>query len=135
MAADPDCVFCRIVAGEHPAERVAEDERTIAFLEADPATRGHAVVIPREHAAGLEGIGDEDLAAVAQAARRLAIAMRERLGADGVNLVRPRDADGEAAHLQVHVIPRNHGDALRLPWVSEPGDRDEIEATARELAG
>jgi len=135
MAADPDCVFCRIVAGEHPAERVAEDERTIAFLEADPATRGHAVVIPREHVAGLEGIGDEDLAAVAQAARRLAIAMRERLGADGVNLVRPRDVDGEAAHLQVHVIPRNHGDALRLPWVSEPGDRDEIEATARELAG
>jgi hypothetical protein len=61
--------------------------------------------------------------------------MRERLGADGANLERRPDADAEAAHRQVNVIPRKHGDALRLPWVSEPGDRDEIEATARELAG
>jgi histidine triad (HIT) family protein len=135
MAADPDCVFCRIVAGEVPAERVAEDERTIAFLDAAPATRGHVVVIPREHAAGLEAIADEDLAAVALTAQRLATAMRERLGADGVNLIRPRDDDGAAGHVHVHVVPRYHGDALRLPWVSEPGDRDEIEAAARELAG
>ena len=135
MAADPECVFCRIVAGEHPAERVAEDGRTVAFLDADPVTPGHAVVVPREHVAGLEASSGEDVAAVAQAARRLAIAMRERLGADGVNLIRARDGDGAATHLHVHVIPRRHGDSLRLPWVSEPGDRDEIEATARELAG
>jgi histidine triad (HIT) family protein len=135
MAADPDCVFCRIAAGEHPATRVGEDERTIAFLDVAPVTRGHAVVIPRQHAEGLEVIAAEDLEAVAQAAQRLAITMRERLGADGVNLIRARDGDGAVHHLHVHVIPRFHGDALRLPWVSEPGDRDEIEATARELAG
>ena len=134
MAADPDCVFCRIAAGEHPAERVAEDERTIAFLDADPAVRGHAVVIPRQHAEGLEGIAAEDLEAVAVAAQRLAITMRERFGADGVNVIRARDADRAVHHLHVHVIPRFDGDGLRLPWVSEPGDRDEIEATARELA-
>ena len=136
MAADPDCVFCKIAAGELPAERVAEDERTIAFLDADPATRGHVVVIPRAHAEGLEVIGAEDLEAVARTAQRIAIAMPERLGADGVNLVRARDADGGAVHhLHMHVLPRYRGDGLRLPWVSEPGDRDEIESTARELAG
>ena len=135
MAVDPDCVLCRIAAGELPAERIAEDERTIAFLDADPATRGHAIVIPRQHAEGLEVIGAEDLEAVARTAQRVAITLRERLGADGVNLIRARDADGAVHHLHLHVIPRYHGDGLRLPWVSEPGDRDEIEATARELAG
>jgi histidine triad (HIT) family protein len=135
MAVDPDCVFCRIAAGEVPAERIAEDERTIAFLDADPATRGHAIVIPRQHAEGLEVIGAEDLEAVARTAQRIAITLRERLGADGVNLIRARDADGAVHHLHLHVIPRYRGDGLRLPWVSEPGDRDEIEATARELAG
>jgi len=135
MAVDPDCVFCRIAVGEVLVERIAEDERTIAFLDADPATRGHAIVIPRQHAEGLEVIGAEDLEAVARTAQRIAITLRERLGADGVNLIRARDADGAVHHLHVHVIPRYRGDGLRLPWVSEPGDRDEIEATARELAG
>jgi histidine triad (HIT) family protein len=135
MAADPDCKFCRIAAGEVPVERIAENERTIAFMDADPATRGHAIVIPRQHAEGLEVIGAEDLEAVARTAQRVAITMRERLDADGVNLIRARDADGAVHHLHVHVIPRYHDDGLRLPWVSRPGDRDEIEATARELAG
>ena len=135
MAVDPDCVFCRIAVGEVLVERIAEDERTIAFLDEDPATRGHAIVIPRQHAEGLEVIGAEDLEAVARTAQRIAITLRERLGADGVNLIRARDADGAVHHLHVHVIPRYRGDGLRLPWVSEPGDRDEIEATARELAG
>ena len=135
MAVDPDCDFCRIAAGEIPVARIAENERTIAFMDADPATRGHAIVIPRQHAEGLEVIGAEDLEAVARTAQRVAITMRERLEADGVNLIRARDADGAVHHLHVHVIPRYHGDALRLPWVSKPGDRDEIEATARELAG
>ena len=135
MAADPDCDFCRIATGEVPVVRIAEDERTIAFMDADPATRGHALVIPRQHAEGLEVIGAEDLAAVARTAQRIAITVRDRLEADGVNLIRARDADGAVHHLHVHVIPRYHGDALRLPWVSKPGDRDEIEATARELAG
>ena len=135
MAVDPDCVFCRIAVGEVLVERIAEDERTIAFLDADPATRGHAIVIPRQHAEGLEVIGAEDLEAVARTAQRIAITLRERLRADGVNLIRARDADGAVHHLHVHVIPRYRGDGLRLPWVSEPGDRDEIEATARELAG
>jgi histidine triad (HIT) family protein len=135
--ADPDCIFCRIVAGELPATIVDEDERTIAFMDISPATRGHALVIPREHSRDLQTVSDEDLQAVAVAARRLAARARDRLGADGVNLL---NSCGSAAwqsvfHFHVHVIPRYLDDPLRLPWVPGPGDAEEIAAAGKELAG
>ena len=134
---DPDCLFCKIASGEIPATRVREDERTIAFMDINPATRGHLLVIPREHAADLLEIGDEDHAACLQAARELAQRAKDRLGADGVNLLNScgRDAWQTVFHFHVHVIPRYVGDPLRLPWVPEPGDRDEIAAAAAALTG
>ena len=69
---DPDCLFCKIVAGEIPATRVYEDERTIAFMDINPGTRGHLLVIPREHAKDLLEIDPEDLAAVAKSAKIMA---------------------------------------------------------------
>jgi histidine triad (HIT) family protein len=129
---DPDCLFCKIVAGEIPATRVREDERTIAFMDINPATRGHLLVVPREHTVDLTEVGADDLAACMAAARELAIRAKERLGADGVNLL---NSCGRAAwqtvfHFHVHVIPRYTGDPLRLPWLPEPGDRDEIAEAA-----
>jgi histidine triad (HIT) family protein len=133
--AETDCIFCKILAGELPASVVDEDERTIAFMDIAPATRGHALVIPRVHAADLLSIGDQDLAAVSLAAQRLAARMKGHLGADGVNLL---NACGSAAwqtvfHFHVHVIPRYEGDPLRLPWVPAPGEPAEIAAAAQEL--
>src|SRR5687767_7598630 len=135
MAADPDCLFCGIVAGDIPSARVDEDERTVAFMDISPATRGHLLVVPREHAKDLSEIAPEDLEACARMAQRLARRVQERLGADGVNLL---NSCGEAAwqtvlHFHLHVIPRYAGDPLRLPWVPGPGDRDEIAAVAEEL--
>jgi histidine triad (HIT) family protein len=135
--ADPDCIFCKILAGELPARIVDEDERTVAFMDIAPATRGHALVIPRAHANDLLSVGTEDLQAVGSAARRLATRAKQRLGADGVNLL---NSCGSAAwqtvfHFHVHVIPRYEGDPLQLPWVPSPGDPDEIAAAAQELAG
>jgi histidine triad (HIT) family protein len=134
---DPDCIFCKIVAGDLPATIVDEDERTLAFMDIAPATRGHALVIPRAHARDLLSVDGEDLRAAAVASQRLAALMKERLGADGVNLI---NACGAAAwqtvyHFHVHVIPRYEGDPLRLPWVPEPGDPDAIAAAAQELGG
>ncbi|HEX7609354.1 MAG TPA: HIT domain-containing protein [Solirubrobacteraceae bacterium] len=134
--ADPDCIFCKILAGELPATIIDEDERTIAFMDIAPATRGHALVIPRTHAVDLLSVGAEDLAAVAIAAARLAGRMQERLGADGVNLL---NSCGAAAwqtvfHFHVHVIPRYADDPLRLPWVPSAGDPAEIAAAGQELA-
>ncbi|HYB22654.1 MAG TPA: HIT domain-containing protein, partial [Solirubrobacteraceae bacterium] len=85
--ADPQCIFCKIVAGELPAQIVDEDARTIAFMDIAPATRGHALVIPRAHSVDLLGVDAEDLHAVALAVQRLAARIKERLGADGVNLL------------------------------------------------
>jgi len=135
MAADPDCLFCTIVAGEIPSARVDEDERTVAFMDINPATRGHLLVVPREHAVDLLEVPDADLEACARTAQRLARRVKERLGADGVNLL---NSCGPAAwqtvfHFHVHVIPRYAGDPLRLPWVPGPGDADEIAATADKL--
>ncbi len=134
--ADPDCIFCKIVAGELHATIVDEDERTVAFMDIAPATRGHALVVPRAHARDLLSVSDEDLTAVALAARRLAARAGERLGAQGVNLL---NSCGAAAwqtvfHFHVHVIPRYSDDPLRLPWVPGAGDPEEIRAAAQELA-
>ena len=133
---DPDCIFCKIVAGELPATIVDEDERTISFMDIAPATRGHALVIPRAHSADLLSVEEQDLRAVAVASKRLAERVKERLGADGVNLLNSCGAVAwqTVFHFHVHVIPRYEGDPLRLPWVPAPGDPTEIAGAAQELA-
>jgi histidine triad (HIT) family protein len=134
---DPDCLFCKIVAGEVPSTRVDEDERTVAFMDINPATRGHALVIPREHYRDLHEIPPDELAATMAAAQRLAGRARDRLDADGVNLL---NSCGSAAwqtvfHFHVHVIPRYEDDPLRLPWRPTPGDEAEIAAAGERLRG
>jgi histidine triad (HIT) family protein len=130
-----DCIFCKIVAGELPATIVDEGERAIAFMDIRPATRGHVLVIPRSHAADVHTIDPADLEAVAVMAQGLAKRMKDRLGADGVNLL---NSSGAAAwqtvfHFHMHVIPRYQGDPLKLPWIPAAGDMDEIAAAGAEL--
>ncbi|HLH67190.1 MAG TPA: HIT family protein [Solirubrobacteraceae bacterium] len=132
---DPDCLFCRIVAGELPSQRVCEDERTVAFMDINPATHGHMLVVPRAHCTDLLEAPADDLAAVVATAQRLARLAVQRLGADGVNLL---NSCGAAAwqtvfHLHMHVIPRYRDDPLRLPWKPAPGDPAQIAAAAAAL--
>jgi histidine triad (HIT) family protein len=133
---DP-CIFCGIVSGEVPGQIVDSDEHTVAFMDINPATRGHALVVPRTHSADLMEIPDEDLAQTMRAARRLAERMREVLEPDGFNIL---NSSGPAAwqtvfHFHVHVIPRYEDDPLKLPWVPGPGDEDEIASVAGQLRG
>jgi histidine triad (HIT) family protein len=134
-ASDPDCIFCKIVAGELPATIVAADERTLAFMDINPATRGHALVVPRRHARDLLSVEPADLAAVTASAARLAARMSERLGCAGVNLLNSCGATAwqTVFHFHVHVIPRYEGDPLRLPWTPAPGDPAAIESAAQAL--
>jgi histidine triad (HIT) family protein len=132
---DPDCLFCKIVAGEIPSTIVDSDERTVAFMDINPGTRGHALVVPRNHSRDLLEIDPEDLAAVAVAGQRLAGRAKEVLGADGVNLL---NSCGEVAwqtvfHFHLHVIPRYADDTVRLPWIPTPGDLDDIQAAGEQL--
>jgi histidine triad (HIT) family protein len=130
-----DCLFCGIVAGSIPSETIDSDERTLAFMDINPATPGHALVVPRAHSTGLLEIESADLEATTLAAQRLTRRMKEVLGADGINVL---NACGAAAwqtvfHFHLHLIPRYEDDPLKLPWIPEGGDRDEIAAIAEKL--
>src|SRR3954452_22304028 len=135
--ADDDCIFCKIVAGEMPARKVDEDEHTIAFMDMSPWTRGHALVVPREHTRNLYEAPDEALERTVVAAKRLALKMRDRLGGDGVNLVNSCEpaAWQTVFHLHVHVIPRYEDDPLELPTQPREAGDDELDAVAEELRG
>jgi len=133
--AEPDCIFCKIVAGDLPSERVDEDEHTVAFMDINPWARGHALVIPRNHSTDLLTVGEDDLRHTVVAAKRLAARMKERLGAEGVNLL---NACGEAAwqsvfHFHIHVIPRWADDPLKPPGQPRHADQDELAQVAAEL--
>ena len=132
-----DCIFCKIVAGELPAQVVDEDEHTLAFMDINPWTRGHALVIPRDHAKNLYEISDTDLGRVAVATKRLALRMKERLGCDGVNVLNSCEpaAWQTVFHFHAHVIPRYHDDPLRLPGTPQQPQEGELEALAGELRG
>lgn len=138
MLAQVDCIFCGIVAGDLPATRIAETGAALAFMDINPATRGHALVVPKRHATDLLDVGDQDLAQCTLLARELARRATDRLGADGVNIL---NACGAAAwqtvfHFHLHVVPRYAGgDGLQLPWVPTPGDPEGIAQAAALLAG
>ena len=140
-AAPPDdCVFCGIVEGTVPCARVAEDETTFAFMDIDPGSDGHLLVIPKRHSADLFDVPAADLVATTLAAQRIAEGVRSALGADGVNLL---NCSGPASwqtvfHFHLHVIPRYRDrsrDRMELPF--EPGrptDAAAIAERARAVA-
>ncbi|WEG08903.1 HIT family protein [Microbacterium horticulturae] len=136
-----DCIFCAIVAGTAPSVIVAEDERTLAFMDINPVSDGHLLVIPKAHSADLLDIPPEDLTAVTLMAQRLARDAVDEFGADGVNLLNSCGADAwqTVFHFHLHVIPR-YLDKTRdrlpaVPWTPEvPGDRDLIVSLGSRLA-
>ena len=103
MSRDPDCVFCKIVAGEVPSFTLFEDDATLAFMDINPASEGHALVIPREHAVDLHSVSDEALARTMVTAKRVARALARALNPDGLNLVQ---CNGPAAAQSVMHFPR-----------------------------
>jgi histidine triad (HIT) family protein len=133
--APPSCLFCGIVEGSVPSEMIDSDERTVSFMDINPATPGHALVVPRAHSTDLMEIEPEDLAATMDAAQRLAKRMEEVLEPDGFNVLNAcRAAAWQSVfHFHLHVIPRYDDDPLELPWVPTGGAGDEIAAVAGKL--
>jgi histidine triad (HIT) family protein len=135
--ADPDCLFCKIVAGEIPSHKIDEDDKTLAFMDINPWTRGHALVIPKAHSRNLYDIEPADLAAMHATAQRVAQRMRDRLASEGVNILQSSEsvAMQTVFHSHVHVIPRYSDDGLRLPAHPQPADDEELAQLAEELSG
>ena len=130
-----DCIFCKIAAGEIPSKTLYEDEQFRVILDLAPATKGHALVIPKEHYANLYEIPQETAAGVMKLAKTMAEKMTEKLGAVGFNLLQN---NGEAAgqsvmHFHMHLIPRYHGDGQQLFHEQPTVSQDELEEIKRQI--
>jgi histidine triad (HIT) family protein len=130
------CIFCAIVDGSAPSRRIYEDEHVIAFMDINPATDGHALVIPREHVKDLWEIDERAASHVMAASLRVAAMLRKALEPDGINILH---ATGAAAfqtvfHFHLHLIPRYVSDPIKLPWVPRPGDRTKIDQLAEKIS-
>jgi len=134
-ARDPDCIFCAIASGAAPAEIIDSDEHTVTLMDINPATKGHALVIPREHTEDLMSISEADLCHTAVAAQRVAKRMEETLAPDGFNLINAcRVAAWQTVfHFHIHVVPRYEGDPLKLPWIPRGADMDEVASIAATI--
>lgn len=127
-----NCIFCKIIVGDIPSSVLYEDEDFKVILDISPASKGHAIIITKRHYANLFELEDTVAEKVLTVARKVAIAMKEELNFDGINLLQN---NGEAAgqsvyHIHFHLIPRNDGDNVSMTWT--PGKYKEGEAA--ELA-
>lgn len=131
-----DCIFCKIANGEIPAATLWEDEDFRVILDLGPASRGHALILPKAHAANIYELSDELLGKAMVLAKKMASAMTEALKCDGFNIVQN---NGEPAgqtvfHFHMHLIPRYKDDKVGLTWTPgelSPKDRDEIAAKVK----
>jgi len=133
MTRDPDCVFCKIVAGKIPASVVLESDTALAFLDVGPLAEGHLLVIPREHYADLSAMPPEEAASMASLIPSLGRAARKVTGAEGFNVLvnEGRVAGQEVPHVHAHIIPRAVDDGLGYRW--KP--KQYAEGKAAELTG
>ena len=137
MTADADCLFCKIIAGEIPCFKLFENDETLAFMDINPASEGHALVIPKEHSRDVHAVSDAAITATIATAKKIAAAIDKTLNPDGLNLLQ---CNGPAAaqsvfHFHMHVLPRREGDELQLNWGLRPGDMDAIGALAERIRG
>ena len=113
-----DCIFCKIINGEIPCYKLAENERAIAFLDIMPVTKGHFLIVPKKHYEFAEEAPPELMANIMSLAVSLASAAKKSLNFDGVNFLvnSGRRAGQVVPHVHLHVIPRYEDDAIHWPW-------------------
>jgi len=110
---DPNCIFCKIINKELPAQIVYEDENVIAFLDISPNVFGHTLVVPKQHTANFMELADEVISQIIKAAQKIAPAVLQATGAKGFNLITNigKSSGQEIEHTHWHIIPRHGGDA------------------------
>lgn len=122
-----DCIFCRIAAGEIPSRTIYEDDSFRAILDISPASKGHAIILPKNHAANIYELPDEEAAKIFVVAKKVANAMKESMSCEGLNILQN---NGELAgqtifHVHVHVIPRYRDDKIVFSYEhGEPSEED-----------
>ncbi len=134
---DNTCIFCKITAGEIPSKTLYEDEDFRVILDLGPATKGHALILPKSHYKDLYELPDGQAEKAMVLAKKMATKMTEKLHCDGFNLVQN---NGEVAgqtvfHFHMHLIPRYHGDGQTIGWKPGKPDDAELESVKQEITG
>ena len=132
---DPNCIFCKIANGEIPSNTVYENEGFRAILDLGPATKGHTLILPKEHAADLFELPGEMAAEAMKTAKQVATLLKESLHADGMNLVQNNGevAGQTVSHFHIHVIPRYEGDGQKIGWEAKKPGEEEQKALLNEI--
>ena len=133
---DDTCIFCRIAAGEIPSKTLYEDDEFRVILDLGPATKGHALILPKNHYRNLFELPKEQAEKAIVLAKKMALRMQEKLHCDGLNLVQN---NGETAgqtvfHFHIHLIPRYEGDGQVIGWKPGKPEVAELEAVRKTIA-
>ena len=131
-----ECIFCKIIDGEIPAVKVLDEELVVAFMDINPSSKGHMLVVPKNHAENIFEIPESDLVALIKAVKRCAKAAKKALKAEGITILQLNGtaSDQIVPHLHIHVIPRWENDGLSVStWEMKPGDMEEINNIAQEI--
>lgn len=130
-----DCIFCKIASGEIPSKTLYEDGDFRVILDLAPATRGHALILPKGHAANLFELPEKTAAGAMILAKKMASIMKDKLECDGLNLIQN---NGEAAgqtvsHFHIHLIPRYLNDRQKIGWIPCESEQEELEAVRKQI--
>ena len=128
-----DCVFCAIAAGEIPCFKVFEDDFALAYLDINPFSEGHTLVIPKAHTTGLLDTPDETLAALLARVKKVAAHLKTALGCDGFHVLQNNGAAAgqTVGHIHFHIVPRREGDPIE--FANRPGDMEHLKALAARI--
>ncbi len=132
---DSNCIFCKLANGEFATNSIYEDDKFNVILDNGPATKGHCLILPKEHYANLFELPEDTAADAMKLAKKLAKGIMEKLSADGLNLVQN---NGEAAgqtvnHFHLHIIPRYKDDGQHILWNPTSPEADELKALCEKL--
>lgn len=130
-----DCIFCKIANGEIPSSTIYEDEMFRVILDLSPATKGHALILPKKHMANIFEMDEETAEKIFVLASRISKAMKESLNCDGLNIIQN---NGEVAgqtvfHFHMHIIPRYNDDGQHINWVPGTSEAAERDAIAQQI--
>ena len=132
---DSNCIFCKIANGEIPSRTIEENDMFKVVLDVGPATKGHALILPKDHYTNLYDLPEDVAAEVYKTAKKIALKMKEKLGCDGVNIVQNNEeAAGQTVfHFHMHVIPRYKDDGQVIGWKPGQPTAEELDAIAEVL--
>ena len=126
-----DCIFCEIIKGNIPSKKVYEDDKVLVFLDINPNTNGHMLIVPKEHVVTVEDISDDLASSINSVKKKLYKLLKERLNCSGLTIVQNNDLGQDVKHFHIHLIPRYENDGWNLNFNKD--DLKDLEEVLKKL--